>query len=118
MKQFACALLGACVYAADSTVTVTKDDADLMSASGSITHKVVGTGAAQVLSQEINMAVKMLGDMKNEDGVAVPYSYMCQTTDPAAKSKCYEFRYEREVKSDKTSTGVRIVEFTVDNAEA
>jgi len=64
------------------------------------------------------MAVKMLGDMKNDDAVAVPYSYMCQTTDPTAQSKCYEFRYEREIKSAGPQTGLRIIEFTVDNADA
>ena len=119
MKQFACALLGACVYAVDPTATVQMSGADVMQATGSISHKVEGTGATQVLNKNISMAVKMLGDMTNEDKVAVPYSYMCETSDPIdGKSKCYEIRYERELRSDRTSTGVKIVEFSVDSSDA
>ena len=89
MKKFACALLGACVYAVDPIVTVQISSADVMKTTGWITDKVEGTGSSQVLNKNISMAVKMLGDTTNEinrtneDDMAIAYSYTCQISDLA-----------------------------------
>ncbi len=120
MKSFACALLATCALAVKpASVTVEWDaDTPLMKVTGSITHTVEGTGATQVLNENISMAIKMLEGSTNEDSVALPFSYMCQTPDLSlGKSNCYEIRYEREEKQDKVAFGVRIREYSVATQE-
>ena len=64
------------------------------------------------------MDVDMLKDekiVKNE----IPYGWMCTQYDPAGTDfSCNAFKFEREVKSDKTKTSVKMTQNTTPNANA
>ena len=48
-----------------------------MSATGCAGYSVAGKDATKTLTINIDQSIKMLGDFKNEDEIAVPYTWMC-----------------------------------------
>ena len=110
MQSFALALLAATSYAATGV-----EIKDVMKATGRVGHIVEGSAADMKLILKVSMDVNML---KNEKIVKdeVPYGWMCtQYDDTADDFDCNAFKFEREVKSDKTKTSIKMTQVTMPN---
>lgn len=113
MQSFALALLAATSYAATGV-----EIKDVIKATGRVGHIVEGSAADMKLILKTSMDIRMLKDekiVKNE----IPYGWMCtQYAVDGTDFDCNAFKFEREVKSDKTKTAVKMTQITIPNAGA